>query len=297
MGPAVTLMRRGRFTRDRGRDFRLGLPRATGSWPRAALVGGVVAIAAVTVAACGTGSGASLAGAGLAANTAAARNGAAGTTGQAAGTPATAGSVAQGGTIPTVGGSVPATGAAVPAVTGSEPTVTYSASAITSVPKIAGSTPAPGGPPSVFGGLATPPTPSAGNDNSTEPPSALPQAAQALSCPLTGPVSATIPAGFQTVAVVRCVPAIRVSGQPIHLTMEIATSSLGPLLTALGEPSAMNEGPPGPLCLPVFADDIQLALIGANGQVIEPLIPLTICGMPLPDVATSLAGLSWTTVS
>lgn len=42
---------------------------------------------------------------------------------------------------------------------------------------------------------------------------------------------------------------------------------------------------------------MQLALIGADGTVIEPLVPVTVCGTPLHAVAVSLAALDWITVS
>jgi hypothetical protein len=142
---------------------------------------------------------------------------------------------------------------------------------------------------------SAPPNPFAGDGSSTESSAPIPGAAQALSCPLTGPLSLSIPTGFQPVAAVRCVP---VSGQAGDVGKQVAVSNLGPLVTALSEPSAIGKGVnPVPRCLAPVAENFQLALVGANGQVIEPAIPVTICGSPLQQVVTSLAGLDWITAS
>lgn len=102
-------------------------------------------------------------------------------------------------------------------------------------------------------------------------------------------------------AAVQCVPSGSTpapSGHPPFAVEEVAVSGLGPLLAALQEPSeAPGNSFPVPRCLAPAAGAFQLALINANGQVIEPLIPVTICGGPIQPVLASIAALDWTTVS
>lgn len=274
------------------RDRRSRLASVSRSWRRAALVSAAVAGVAVTLRACGgTGSRADL---GTAAVTATAANGTATMTGPGAGSPAAPG-IAQinESSAPAAGASAPSANANIPASSAG-------------VPGADGTT----APPSTHSAPTTSAAPSASSNDSGESRATLPAGVQGLSCPLPGPPSGrvnsfgwgqAIPAGFQPVAAVQCVPVGSTPppiGQLPFVHEEVAVSGLGPLLAALLEPS----GTPGdsssvPRCLAPAADVFQLALIGADGQVIEPLIPVTSCGGPIQPVVASIAGLAWTTVN
>jgi hypothetical protein len=70
------------------------------------------------------------------------------------------------------------------------------------------------------------------------------------------------------------------------------TGTTGGLATAPGSvPSAHQRGPPAAVYIS------QLALIGANGLVIQPAIPVNNCHMPTEAVLANLAALDWTTVN
>jgi hypothetical protein len=130
----------------------------------------------------------------------------------------------------------------------------------------------------------------------------VPEVARALACPAPGtaapqvalrPSDQRIPAGFRPVAAVQCLAGgafISLHGEGAHVRKEAAVAGLGPLVAALREPSAAGAGAdcPGPVTtLP------GLALIGRNGVVIYPRIPVTACGAPTLAVAASLAALHW----
>jgi len=269
----------------------------------AALVSGLVATAVVALAACGGVSGASPGAAVQAGDhAAAAGNGAARTTGPAAGSPPTAGGVLLQGSNAGTSGVSTANGGGQATANGLPPSPI--------VPTMSGGTPAGPGAQSAGGSTPTPPAPQLATGSSTEAQATMPAAAQALSCPRTGAPSGdvnsfgwgqVIPAGFQPVAAVRCVPASSTpppSGQLPYVQKEVAVSGLGPLLTALLEPSATLGGSvPAPRCLAPAAGIFQLALIGADGSVIEPLIPVTVCGGPIQPVVASITALNWTTVN
>jgi hypothetical protein len=111
----------------------------------------------------------------------------------------------------------------------------------------------------------------------------------------------TIPAGFQAVAVVRCIPtgAVGAVGAAwADARKEVAVSGLGPLLAALREPSAQHvrPGPAAGCPLPALSA-VRLALVGATGAVIYPRIPVTACGTPTPSVTASLSALHWIVLS
>jgi hypothetical protein len=134
--------------------------------------------------------------------------------------------------------------------------------------------------------------------------------AKALICPPPGPALGrlnagaarqVIPAGFSPVAVVQCraTGAIApVAGQLAYVRKEVAVADLRPLLVALQEPSAPRSGPgPTPGC-PVLTMPVpELALIGRDGTVIYPRIPVTVCGAAIAPVTASLAVLHWITLS
>jgi hypothetical protein len=139
----------------------------------------------------------------------------------------------------------------------------------------------------------------------------VPAAAKALICPLpgrafaglnpSGPPGQGIPAGFSPVAVVRCLPVGGIApagGQWSYVRKEAAVAGLGPLLTALQEPTA-RHGLTGlvqgcPILVTVVP---RLALIGRDGAVLYPQIPVTVCGIPRGPVLASLAALHWIMLS
>jgi hypothetical protein len=194
------------------------------------------------------------------------------TAGLAANAAAAAGNGTAGGDTATAGGSAPTVGS----------TTTVTGGPITSVARIGT-------------GRGFPAAPGAPWTSATESPANLPPAVRTVSCPLSGLQNQAIPAGFKPVAAVRCVPT---GGQPTALRMEVATSNLGPLVAALLEPSSSASSLNAvPRCLMPDVDGFPLALVGANGLVIRPSIPVSICGDPSQRVVASLFALHWTTVS
>jgi hypothetical protein len=88
------------------------------------------------------------------------------------------------------------------------------------------------------------------------------------------------------------------STQPTEYRLEAAVSNLCPLLTALLSPaSTVGSFTAAPPCPMPTVDLFQLALVGANGQVIKPSIPVSVCGRPSQAVVASLAALTWATVN
>ena len=139
----------------------------------------------------------------------------------------------------------------------------------------------------------------------------VPAAAKTLICPPPVPVSGqlnapgappqVVPAGFSPVAVVQCraTGAIApVAGQLSYVRKEVAVADLRPLLAALQQPSAPRAGPgPTPGC-PVLTMPVpELALIGRDGSVVYPRIPVTVCGAAIAPVTASLAALHWIMLS
>jgi hypothetical protein len=55
--------------------------------------------------------------------------------------------------------------------------------------------------------------------------------------------------------------------------------------------------PPVRECLMPAVSISQIALIGANGLVIQPAIPVNNCHVPTEVVLANLAALDWTTVN
>jgi hypothetical protein len=132
----------------------------------------------------------------------------------------------------------------------------------------------------------------------------VPAAAIEIACPAPlalpqyalGPSSQIIPAGFRPVAVVQCVvtSAVALHSEGAHVLKEAALADLGPLVAALREPSAGRAGVSPPAGCPVLAvAPPGLALVGRDGAVIYPRIPVTVCGAPIQAVAASLAALHW----
>lgn len=131
----------------------------------------------------------------------------------------------------------------------------------------------------------------------------VPVAARKLICPpvsfggssLRPPLGQAIPAGFHAVAVVQCIPAAAIDPagrQGTDVRKEVAIAGFGPLLTALREPSDLRVDVLRECLLP-FTIMARLALVGSDGAVIYPRIPVNVCGAPIPQVGARLAALHW----
>jgi hypothetical protein len=131
--------------------------------------------------------------------------------------------------------------------------------------------------------------------------SAIPAQALRVACPGGKTAAArrsaalpaqAIPAQFIPVAVVLCDPGIvfvNHNGRNVPPTRLVATTGLGVLLTALRAPSAPQNSNVN--CLDQAIYTPWFVVVGRNGQVIRPKIPLTACGDPSPAVLASLNAL------
>ena len=107
-----------------------------------------------------------------------------------------------------------------------------------------------------------------------------------------------LPASFVPVAVIRCVTDYQIipgKGQWEVATLERADQNLDPLLTALKRPNQTR--PPGTFCSDLVELPPQFVLVGKDGQVIWPALPVTGCGLPQEEVLGALAALPWQKVS
>jgi hypothetical protein len=136
-------------------------------------------------------------------------------------------------------------------------------------------------------------------------PANVPAVARTLICPPLSfegpsteqPTNQAIPAGFQAVAVVQCAPVGAIApGSLNYVRKEVAITGLGPLLAALRKPSAVRNAA-HPECLLPFMIMPRLALVGSDGAVIYPRIPVSVCGAPIPQVGASLTALHWIKLS
>jgi hypothetical protein len=132
-------------------------------------------------------------------------------------------------------------------------------------------------------------------------PSAIPAQALRVVCPGGKTAAArrwaalpeqAIPARFIPVAVVLCTPGVvfvNHNGRNVPPTRQIATAKLGRLMTALRARSARPNF--NAACLDQAVYVAWFVLVGANGQVIRPKIPVTGCGDPSPAVLAILNAL------
>jgi hypothetical protein len=135
------------------------------------------------------------------------------------------------------------------------------------------------------------------------PRSAIPAQALRVACPGGTTAAArrsaalpeqAIPAGFIPVAVVLCDPGIvfvNHSGRNVPPVRQIATTGLGMLMTALRAPSAPQNS--NVKCLDQAIYTPWFVVVGRNGKVIRPKIPVTVCGDPSPAVLASLNALAF----
>jgi len=165
------------------------------------------------------------------------------------------------------------------------------------------STPAATGGPSGTGGASASPPASASASaapvptTTTGPPLVAGQPA-CVGWPGNVTHSKTLPASFEPVAVIRCVTNFQMipgKGQWETATLERADQGLAPLLTALQRPNQTR--PPGTFCSDLVALPPQFVLVGKDGQVIRPALPVTGCGLVQREVLGALAALPWQKVS
>ena len=165
------------------------------------------------------------------------------------------------------------------------------------------STPAATGGPSGTGGASASPPASASASaapvptTTTGPPLVAGQPA-CVGWPGNVTHSKTLPASFEPVAVIRCVTNFQMipgKGQWETATLERADQGLAPLLTALQRPNQTR--PPGTFCSDLVARPPQFVLVGKDGQVIRPALPVTGCGLVQREVLGALAALPWQKVS
>jgi hypothetical protein len=107
-----------------------------------------------------------------------------------------------------------------------------------------------------------------------------------------------LPASFVPVAVIRCVTSdqmISGKGQWEVATLERADKNLAPLTAALRHPAPQRN--PGALCPYVAMIPPQFVMVGGDGRMIIPRLPLSGCGLVQPRVLAALSALSWQPVS
>jgi len=124
-----------------------------------------------------------------------------------------------------------------------------------------------------------------------------------VSCPpvdgLAGQRSGNpLPRDFRPVAAVRCTFRLTVAhatGSPsTSFAWVAAQRSVGPfddLVRALHLPPQEQTGEP--VCAAVFVMPVLLALTDASGNTLLPALPGTLCRAPLPEVQSTLDGLTW----
>ncbi|MFV2017384.1 hypothetical protein [Micromonospora sp. LOL_023] len=124
-----------------------------------------------------------------------------------------------------------------------------------------------------------------------------------LSCPsvdgLAGQrLADPLPADFRPVSAVRCTFRLAltksVSSPTPGFAWVAAHRSAGPfddLVQALHLPPQEQIGEP--VCAAVFVMPVLLALTDASGNTLLPALPGTVCRSPLPEVQSTLDGLTW----
>jgi hypothetical protein len=83
-------------------------------------------------------------------------------------------------------------------------------------------------------------------------------------------------------------------GLATNVRKEVAVAGLSPLMAALRRPSATQTLTSRVVWCPVVARIVPwLVLIGRDGQLIQPRIPVGACGVPVAPVLASLNSLHW----
>jgi hypothetical protein len=109
-----------------------------------------------------------------------------------------------------------------------------------------------------------------------------------------------IPAGFSPVGVVECIriPAIvPVAGPGPEEIRRMAFGDLDRLVAALRMPSTPRSRLLVPACLLPVDEQPWIVLIGPDGRLLRPRVPIGACGLPIVPVQVSLSSLHWKTLS
>ena len=107
-----------------------------------------------------------------------------------------------------------------------------------------------------------------------------------------------LPKGFSAVAVIRCIGdqhAVTGDGIWQFAVAQRASSGLGEFLTLLQQPSASVPASPTFACTADLLMVPDFGLVGSDGTVIRPKLPLTVCLKPMVNVLSALNSLPWTT--
>jgi hypothetical protein len=110
--------------------------------------------------------------------------------------------------------------------------------------------------------------------------------------------SKKLPPSFVPVAALRCVTSYQIipgKGRWETATLERADQGLAPLLTALQRPNQAR--PAGTFCSDLVELPPQFVLVGKDGQVIWPALPVTGCGLVQRELLSALDALPWQKVS
>jgi hypothetical protein len=104
-----------------------------------------------------------------------------------------------------------------------------------------------------------------------------------------------IPPGFRPAAVVECVTVAAVHHGVVRIEerRQAAIAGLGRLMTALRHPYHPQLKVEAPTCMRPAVPWPWFVLVGANGRVIHPIMPVGICGQPAPGVRDALNSLHW----
>jgi len=109
---------------------------------------------------------------------------------------------------------------------------------------------------------------------------------------------AALPKGFSAVAVVRCFVdqhAVAGDGTWQFAVAQRASSGLSEFLRLLQQPSASAPARATIACPADLLLVPDFGLVGSDGTVVRPKLPLTVCGQPLVNVLSALNGLPWKT--
>jgi hypothetical protein len=107
-----------------------------------------------------------------------------------------------------------------------------------------------------------------------------------------------LPASFDAVAVLRCVTSVQTipgKGEWQVAVLERAEGDLSALTGALHRPPGRMI--PGTICPDFVIIPPKIVLVGADGSMVSPKVPVNGCGHTQQQVTAALAALHWKTVS
>lgn len=131
----------------------------------------------------------------------------------------------------------------------------------------------------------------------TTPGPSVPARADCPGWPANAPVE-TLPVSFVPVAVIRCqlrYQTVSGKGEWLVAALQRADQDLATLVAALRRPPGHML--PGMICPAFVVAPPQIVLVGRDGTMIRPRMPLDGCGTTQSRVLAALASLTWKTVS